>query len=157
MSDDDLITIGEACALVGRTRETLRRAVRDGRLSRVRVPKRGRDGSWYRVRLGDVLALWPPRELPRCDVCGEVVSEAGRRHRRCAATPPGWLTIREAAAVLGCSFQNVNQLVRWGTIPDLLPATVEAYKRGVRWRRFERGRGRPRKAAPEPWQLRDGT
>lgn len=143
---DDLITIDEACELVNKTRETLRRAARDGRLVRVRVPKAGRDGSYYRVRRADVLALWPPRELPRCDVCGEVVSEAGRRHRRCVATPPGWLTIREAAAVLGCSYQNVNQLIRGGTLPDLRPETVEAYKSGYRRPLFRRRR-RP---APRP-------
>lgn len=165
MSDDDLITMTEAAALAGRTYETVRRAVADGRIPRVRV-RELRKGGWA-VRRADVLALWSPREPPRCDVCGKPVSGPGRRHRRCASTPPGWLTIRDAAAILGCSFQNVNQLIRWGTLPDLRPETVEAYKSGVRWRRFERGGrggrlglpGRPRKAKPdpEPWQLWDGT
>jgi hypothetical protein len=62
------------------------------------------------------------------------------RKMRAAKTkrrPSGWLSITEAGAILGMTRQGVSKLVRTGTLPNLLPETVEAYKAGTLPRRAQ--------------------
>ena len=134
----------------------------------------GMRGVAHLLRREDVLALWPPRAdgqrkrrsraqtiTRACASCGrELVlpayrlrsDRADQQHfycsRPCAGqglrSCPEGMSVREAAAVLGCTFQNVQQLHARGTLPDLLPETVLAFKqeRDARLRRWARRRVR---------------
>jgi hypothetical protein len=137
---DELLTVKEAAQLVGVCYETIRNRINRGML-RVVIDSsqaRGRGDSGRRVRSPEVLEPYAPkpaRPENRCKVCDKPIAP---RRKWCSHNcfgidqrkNPDWLSLREAAAIIGCTFQNVSQLLRTGTLADLNLETVQSYAIG---------------------------